>query len=473
MTLLKDGHPSACSAARPQGGKGRKVIAAFLTVILLLVFAQNCARAAEPELLGDVNGDGRVNLLDVAMLFDYRKGNTELSEEQLLRGDATGDGSITLGDVSAVYQLYLEYGNKADTSEMISLLSQLPRSGSGVTVTEGSTYYTDLSITSSPLEERPQSTYSEVSSSVALEDSYQGYTSPGAHPYTITSEGYLKQVVLKRVRETTDYYVKGISTRISYTRTVNTPVTYIWQSYRQRVSVYSLAPLADREVQKAFVSCGWSLYFDTDLIALDGARTSARVFGVVRTAEKDISLRDADTVYHELGHFIDYRFFELYGEWASYAVGFGAIPESEWSNLADEYTISNMESDAREQFSCLYDCYCRNRGEMQAACPQAYQYIQFVVGAIAEGSDGELFEAEDNPFQGFDYIIAAGPAEEPPKGSAEGPTEEVPEAPAVETPEEPIEESAEEPAEGDTEGPAEEPAEGPAEESTEEQYGQP
>ena len=57
---------------------------------------------AAPVLMGDVTGDGRVTIRDIATLRLYLAGNLsqELTDAQLEAGDIVADGRITIRDVA-------------------------------------------------------------------------------------------------------------------------------------------------------------------------------------------------------------------------------------------------------------------------------------------------------------------------------------------------------------------------------------
>lgn len=58
---------------------------------------------AKIHLIGDVTGDGRVNVGDVSRIYAYAKKNGTLDEYELLCADVTGDGRVNVGDTSRVY----------------------------------------------------------------------------------------------------------------------------------------------------------------------------------------------------------------------------------------------------------------------------------------------------------------------------------------------------------------------------------
>lgn len=67
----------------------------------------NCIHCGEPEgimLPGDVNGDGHVNIADVAYLYAHIKNTAPIVDEaQFLRTDVNSDGVLNIGDVGRLY----------------------------------------------------------------------------------------------------------------------------------------------------------------------------------------------------------------------------------------------------------------------------------------------------------------------------------------------------------------------------------
>ena len=64
----------------------------------------NATFKANTNTLGDVNGDGEVNTVDITILYNYiLNGNTE----GMAYGDQDGDGSITAVDITVVYNVLL------------------------------------------------------------------------------------------------------------------------------------------------------------------------------------------------------------------------------------------------------------------------------------------------------------------------------------------------------------------------------
>jgi len=54
-------------------------------------------------IFGDVNGDGKINTGDAALVYAYIKGKSTLTEDQLKAADVNGDGKINTGDAALIY----------------------------------------------------------------------------------------------------------------------------------------------------------------------------------------------------------------------------------------------------------------------------------------------------------------------------------------------------------------------------------
>jgi|GEM_PF-2565765 len=61
--------------------------------------------------LGDVIGDGLIQIGDVASLYNYYRGNKSLSDESIASGKLLGNENISIGDIAKLYNYYK--GNKA------------------------------------------------------------------------------------------------------------------------------------------------------------------------------------------------------------------------------------------------------------------------------------------------------------------------------------------------------------------------
>lgn len=54
------------------------------------------------QLRGDVNNDGKISIIDMLLIFEYKSGAFSLEPDELQRADTDNDGSITLADALAI-----------------------------------------------------------------------------------------------------------------------------------------------------------------------------------------------------------------------------------------------------------------------------------------------------------------------------------------------------------------------------------
>ncbi len=59
----------------------------------------------ELHLLGDISGDGKINIGDVAKIYAHMKGGAQLEDYALVCADMNGDGKITIGDTAKAYAI--------------------------------------------------------------------------------------------------------------------------------------------------------------------------------------------------------------------------------------------------------------------------------------------------------------------------------------------------------------------------------
>ena len=81
--------------------KFRKFLAVFLAAVCMLSALSFNVSAAE-EVLGDVNGDRKINTMDYGLLKQAVMNKKTLTDAQFARGDVTGDGIINFSDYSKV-----------------------------------------------------------------------------------------------------------------------------------------------------------------------------------------------------------------------------------------------------------------------------------------------------------------------------------------------------------------------------------
>lgn len=103
----------------------KKRTAVILSMLLCtgLFSGVSYVEAAESEIAGDVNLDGKVTLTDAKMIMQYCNKAKKLSAEQKTNADVNGDGKINLTDAKLVMKIYNEgYSQEVQTkSIMVSL----------------------------------------------------------------------------------------------------------------------------------------------------------------------------------------------------------------------------------------------------------------------------------------------------------------------------------------------------------------
>lgn len=66
-----------------------------------------CTVCGEPEvMLGDVNGDGKINMFDAAKVVSYYTGKSTLTDAELAAADVNGDGKINMFDAAKIVAMY-------------------------------------------------------------------------------------------------------------------------------------------------------------------------------------------------------------------------------------------------------------------------------------------------------------------------------------------------------------------------------
>ncbi|MBQ8058139.1 MAG: dockerin type I repeat-containing protein [Ruminococcus sp.] len=83
----------------------KKVLLILLVAIMIMV-STFCVAAKETDILGDVNNDGVVSIIDATQIQCYLVDLTDADEIDVSLADVDGDGDITIMDATAI-QLYL------------------------------------------------------------------------------------------------------------------------------------------------------------------------------------------------------------------------------------------------------------------------------------------------------------------------------------------------------------------------------
>lgn len=77
-----------------------------INAILTSLKLENITPAEPQVMLGDINGDEKVNIIDAGIIVQYANGiNTNLSEKQLQAADVNGDGKVNIIDAGMIVQL--------------------------------------------------------------------------------------------------------------------------------------------------------------------------------------------------------------------------------------------------------------------------------------------------------------------------------------------------------------------------------
>ena len=62
----------------------------------------NILDVEQPLAMGDVNGDGKVDNIDAALIYAYLNGKHMLTEEQMKAADVNGDGIVNNLDAMSI-----------------------------------------------------------------------------------------------------------------------------------------------------------------------------------------------------------------------------------------------------------------------------------------------------------------------------------------------------------------------------------
>ena len=62
----------------------------------------NILDVEQPLAMGDVNGDGKVDNIDAALIYAHLNGKHTLTEEQMKAADVNGDGEVSYLDATSI-----------------------------------------------------------------------------------------------------------------------------------------------------------------------------------------------------------------------------------------------------------------------------------------------------------------------------------------------------------------------------------
>ena len=55
------------------------------------------------QLIGDINNDGKLSIIDMLLIFMYKSGEISLDADELRRADTDNNGSVELADALKIY----------------------------------------------------------------------------------------------------------------------------------------------------------------------------------------------------------------------------------------------------------------------------------------------------------------------------------------------------------------------------------
>ena len=85
--------------------KNKRAIRVALTLLVFLIILLSVSTSVSAATLGDVNGDGVVNILDVVLVNGYVLGNTHLTATQKYYADVNRDGKVDIYDNILLMQM--------------------------------------------------------------------------------------------------------------------------------------------------------------------------------------------------------------------------------------------------------------------------------------------------------------------------------------------------------------------------------
>ena len=82
-------------------------IALVITLVLLIILTTLYISLPKPLLIGDVNGDGKINEVDIKYIQEYLLEIRELSDDEKVRADMNQDGKISVLDMLQIQRYIL------------------------------------------------------------------------------------------------------------------------------------------------------------------------------------------------------------------------------------------------------------------------------------------------------------------------------------------------------------------------------
>lgn len=80
--------------------KTKKIIATIMLLIMLGITIVSTNTYAATKTVGDINGDGKINVTDIVKVAAYLKGYKKLNDEEIKAADVDGNGELNQDDIT-------------------------------------------------------------------------------------------------------------------------------------------------------------------------------------------------------------------------------------------------------------------------------------------------------------------------------------------------------------------------------------
>lgn len=96
-------------------------VAMILAITVTPALADTRTATKTTAILGDIDGDGRVGIVDALLAIRHAMGLAPLTATQEANGDVTGDGVVTVADAVAIYRTAILGNVNTKKSESITI----------------------------------------------------------------------------------------------------------------------------------------------------------------------------------------------------------------------------------------------------------------------------------------------------------------------------------------------------------------
>lgn len=80
--------------------KTKKIIATIMLLIMLGITIVSTNTYAATKTVGDINGDGKINVTDIVKVAAYLRGYKKLNDEEIKAADVDGNGELNQDDIT-------------------------------------------------------------------------------------------------------------------------------------------------------------------------------------------------------------------------------------------------------------------------------------------------------------------------------------------------------------------------------------